>query len=41
MFEFTGKARRKARYSSGLYNPRSLRAPGSIYMVAFHILKVA
>jgi hypothetical protein len=33
--------RRKARFSLGLYNPRSLRDPASIYMVALYILKVA
>jgi hypothetical protein len=31
-------ARRKARFTLGLYNPRSLRDPAMFYMVAPYIL---
>jgi hypothetical protein len=31
-------ARRKAHFSWGLYNPRSLRDPAPFYMVALYIL---
>jgi hypothetical protein len=35
------KTRRKARFSFGLYNRRSLRDHAAFYMAALYILKVA